>query len=114
MLQGRVADDFSLAVFGHHFIPRFIPARTWWHEKIFAGVIVWLFQSGLDIRSCHPLGGQFLSQLRPALIKQVTGALQKQHAENVFLVFAGIHAAAQIVTSGEQKVFEAGKGQLRC
>ena len=43
------------------------------------------------------------------LIKQIAGALEKEHAEDVFLVLAGIHVAAQIVTGGEKQALETGE-----
>jgi hypothetical protein len=47
------------------------------------------------------------------LVKQVAGALEKKHAKDVFLVFAGIHIAAKVVTGGKQQVFEAGEGEFQ-
>jgi hypothetical protein len=43
------------------------------------------------------------------LIEQVAGALEEQHAEDVFLVLAGIHVAAQVIAGRQQQAFEAGE-----
>ena len=52
------------------------------------------------------------ADLRAALIEQVAGPLEEQHAEDVFLVLAGVHVAAQVVARGQQQAFKAGEGQL--
>ena len=46
-----------------------------------------------------------------ALVEEVAGALEEQHAEDVFLVLAGIHVAAQVIAGGQQQLFKAGKGE---
>ena len=46
-----------------------------------------------------------------ALVEQVAGALEEQHAEDAFLVLAGIHVAAPVVASGQQQSFKSGKGE---
>jgi hypothetical protein len=38
-----------------------------------------------------------LLDLFAALVKQVAGALEEQHAEDVFFVLTGIHVAAQVI-----------------
>ena len=47
-----------------------------------------------------------------ALIKQVAGAFEEEHAKDVFLVLAGVHVAAQGVAGGHQQVFQAGEGEF--
>ena len=47
-----------------------------------------------------------------ALVEQVTGTLEEQHAEDIFLVLARIHVAAQIVAGGEEQGFKTCESEL--
>ena len=46
------------------------------------------------------------------LVEQVAGAFEKQHAEDVFLVLAGVHVAAQCIARGHEQIIKAGEGSL--
>ena len=68
-------------------------------------------EKGANVLLFGPPGGgksHLAAALGLALVEQVAGPFQEQHAENVFLVFAGIHAAAQIVAGAQQQAFKVG------
>ena len=54
-----------------------------------------------NVGGLQALGQSVGPDLFAPLIKQVAGALEEQHAEDIFLVLAGVHVAAQVVTGGE-------------
>ena len=66
------------------------------------------FVGGSLASSIHGIPRSTLdSDLVATLIEQVTGTLEEQHAEDVFLVLTGIHVPAQVVASCQQQAFEA-------
>ena len=106
MLEGRVV--LALVVG-----PALVPARPGRHEEILAGVLVRVFQAVVDVFLAGLLCRTLLADLGAALVEQVAGPLQEQHAEDVFLVLAGVHVAAQVVAGGQEQAFEASEGQAR-
>ena len=110
VLERRALDDFLLPVFHHLVLPTLIPAGAGWYKEVFARVVIGIGQLLLDILIGHALRFELLAQLGLSLVEQVAGPLEEQHAEDVFLVFTGVHAAAQIVAGGEQQAFETRKG----
>jgi hypothetical protein len=86
--------------------PLLVPAGAGRHIKVFAGVLVFVFQVAGNVRCAQAAGLALLLDLFAALVKQVAGALEEQHAEDVFLVLTGIHVAAQVIAGGEQQAFK--------
>ena len=83
--------------------PLLAPASARRHIEVFAGVLVLVFEFGLDLVEAQALCLAALADFLLALVEQIAGTLEKQHAEDVFLVLAGIHVAAQVVAGGQQQ-----------
>jgi IS5 family transposase len=66
------------------------------------GFKIAVLQQRCGIFSAQSVCFAFFEYFFAALIEQIAGAFQKQHPENVFLVFTRIHIAAQVVAGGEQ------------
>ncbi len=60
----------------------------------------------------HPLGLEILGELFALLIEEVGQPLQKQHAEDVFLVLRRIHVAAQVIAGAEDESGELSQSEL--
>ena len=58
------------------------------------------------VRLAEAIGLALFFDLFAALVKQIAGALEEQHAEDVFLVLAGVHIAAQVIAGGQQQAFK--------
>ncbi len=56
--------------------------------------------------------GVFLFELLPLAVKFVRHPLDKEHAEDIFLEFGGIHLASQDIRGFEQEVFKLFKGDF--
>jgi hypothetical protein len=89
--------------------PRIVPAGTWRHIEVFARVLIRVFEVEGDVGLRQTRRLAFLLDLFATLIEQIAGALEEQHAKDVFLVLAGIHVAAQIIACREQQTFQAGE-----
>src|SRR5437867_6983336 len=55
---------------------------------------------------------ELLPELDTLLVEHIGHAFEKEHAEDIFLVFRGVHLATQDVRSLHQKAFELGKSDL--
>ena len=106
VFEGRVAlAGFRVRPFG-------APAGAGRHVKIGAAVLVTVFQVGGNVGVTQAVGLALALDFGTALVKQVAGAFEEQHAKDVLFVFAGVHVAAQRVTGGHQQGFKAGKGEF--
>ena len=60
----------------------------------------------------HTFGAEILFELLALLVEEVAEPLQKQHAEDVFLVFGCVHIAAQVIAGTKQETRELAEGEL--
>jgi hypothetical protein len=59
-----------------------------------------------------PLAFRSLAEQLPLLVEKIGEPLQEEHAEDVFLVFRGIHVAAQVVAGAEQEAGKLAEGEF--
>ena len=104
VLERRVVGGLQLAVFVDGVVgPGRVPAGALGHEEVLARILVGVFELLVGVGLGQAGGLGFLADLCLALVKQVAGALEEQDAEDVFLVLAGVHVAAQRVAGGHQQ-----------
>jgi hypothetical protein len=76
------------------------------------GVLVAVGELAGDDGGFEAAGEEGFLQLLLLLVEEVAQALQEKHAEDVFLVFRGIHVAAEIVAGAEEEAGELAEGEF--
>src|SRR5690606_25114313 len=104
--------NLLMAVLNNLLPPRLVPARTGRRREARPRVMIWIAQLDGNALTRQAFSLELFRQFIPTFIEQVTGTLEEQHAEDIFLVFAGIHAATQVVTGAQEQGFEMGKRQF--